>query len=296
MGKSSSSKKRSRAADEDAIDGAAPEAVAPVAKKSKIDVNGKAEVTKNGVEDTPSKKDKKEKKKDKSDKKEKKEKKDKRKDDDDHNAQVEVNGKEESTPKKEKKEKKDKKKKSKSKDADVAAADNGEDVAMEDVAPVVNGNSDDADAEVNGDSDKKKSKKDKKDKKDKKEKKEKKEKKTKKSSSEPKPDQEDDAADAQEEGDDDAQGESSSKSTRFICFVGNLPFTATLDAVRAHFASIDPSSIRLLTHKEDPTKSRGHAFVEFDRFDHMKTCLEKFHHTEFDDGISPARKINVELT
>jgi nucleolar protein 6 len=28
----------------------------------------------------------------------------------------------------------------------------------------------------------------------------------------------------------------------------------------------------------------------------MKTCLEKFHHSDFNDGISPARKINVELT
>jgi len=28
----------------------------------------------------------------------------------------------------------------------------------------------------------------------------------------------------------------------------------------------------------------------------MKTCLKLFHHSMFDDGISPPRKINVELT
>jgi nucleolar protein 6 len=28
----------------------------------------------------------------------------------------------------------------------------------------------------------------------------------------------------------------------------------------------------------------------------MKTCLKTYHHSEFDDKKSPARKINVELT
>lgn len=86
------------------------------------------------------------------------------------------------------------------------------------------------------------------------------------------------------------------KPTRFICFVGNLPFTATADSVRAHFATLQPTSVRLLTQRDNPSKSRGIAFVEFGRYDHMKTCLEKFHHTEFDDGKSAARRINVELT
>ncbi|KAK3693798.1 hypothetical protein B0T22DRAFT_368366 [Podospora appendiculata] len=88
----------------------------------------------------------------------------------------------------------------------------------------------------------------------------------------------------------------SSKNSRFICFIGNLPFTATAESIKAHFASVHPISVRLLTERDNPTKSRGIAFVEFGRFDHMKTCLEKFHHTEFDDKLSPARKINVELT
>ncbi|KAK0717065.1 hypothetical protein B0T26DRAFT_645126, partial [Lasiosphaeria miniovina] len=88
----------------------------------------------------------------------------------------------------------------------------------------------------------------------------------------------------------------SDKKTRFICFIGNLPFSATTESVRAHFASVQPTGVRMLTERANPKKSRGIAFVEFGRFDHMKTCLEKFHHTEFDDGLSPARKINVELT
>ncbi|KFX99856.1 hypothetical protein V490_01601 [Pseudogymnoascus sp. VKM F-3557] len=83
---------------------------------------------------------------------------------------------------------------------------------------------------------------------------------------------------------------------RFIVFVGNLPFTATVASITEHFAAVHPVSVRNLTQKEDPTKSRGIAFVEFEGYDHMKTCLKTYHHSEFDDKKSPARKINVELT
>ncbi|KAH8667428.1 hypothetical protein BGZ60DRAFT_528730 [Tricladium varicosporioides] len=86
------------------------------------------------------------------------------------------------------------------------------------------------------------------------------------------------------------------KSARFICFIGNLPFSATQQSLQKHFASVKPKSIRALTQKDDPTKSKGCAFIEFDGYDHMKTCLKLLHHSVFDDGISPARKINVELT
>ncbi|KAH6671721.1 hypothetical protein B0J14DRAFT_79684 [Halenospora varia] len=86
------------------------------------------------------------------------------------------------------------------------------------------------------------------------------------------------------------------KPARFICFIGNLPFSATQQSLQKHFASVKPISIRVLSQKDDPTKSKGCAFVEFDGYDHMKTCLKLLHHSMFDDGISPARKINVELT
>lgn len=36
--------------------------------------------------------------------------------------------------------------------------------------------------------------------------------------------------------------------------------------------------------------------MEFEGYDHMKTCLKLFHHSMFDDGLSAPRKINVELT
>lgn len=54
--------------------------------------------------------------------------------------------------------------------------------------------------------------------------------------------------------------------------------------------------MRLLTEKDKPTKSRGIAFIEFDHFSRMKTCLAKFHHTDLTDSAGNVRKINVELT
>jgi nucleolar protein 6 len=269
-----SSKKRERT-DEDVAEN---HDTKPVVKKSKLDSNGKAEVTKKSskvkeakpeataVEETSKPK------KEKKDKKDKKEKKEKKTDEE----------------KAEKKEKKDKKRKAKELDTtaetDEAATPSNPEPATEEAAT------------ANGDAstDKKsKSKKDKKDKKDKK----KKSSKTAEPSAEPTPatnTTDDPSAEAEE--DPTANGTANGKSNRFICFVGNLPFTATADAVREHFATLQPTSVRLLTQRDQPTKSRGIAFVEFAGYDHMKTCLKKFHHTEFDDGKSAPRRINVELT
>jgi len=120
-----------------------------------------------------------------------------------------------------------------------------------------------------------------------------------------------------------AAAEGGEKEARFICFIGmlvchpthrvppnilsrkdmlitkpigNLPFTATTQSIQQHFAKIKPKSVRHITQKEDPKKSKGIAFLEFEGYDHMKTCLKLFHHSMFDDGVSAARKINVELT
>lgn len=76
---------------------------------------------------------------------------------------------------------------------------------------------------------------------------------------------------------------------------GNLPYTATADSVTAHFSKVSPTSVRLMTDKATG-KPKGFAFIEFDAYDRMKTCLKLYHHSSFDDGIAPARKINVELT
>ncbi|KAI9706548.1 MAG: hypothetical protein M1836_003555 [Candelina mexicana] len=84
-------------------------------------------------------------------------------------------------------------------------------------------------------------------------------------------------------------------SPKFIVFIGNLPFTATTESVTKHFAKLKPVSVRHRTHKETG-RSKGFAFLEFDGYDRMKTCLKLYHHSDFNDGISPARQINVELT
>ncbi|KAF5878814.1 putative rna binding protein [Botrytis fragariae] len=94
-----------------------------------------------------------------------------------------------------------------------------------------------------------------------------------------------------------ASGDNSeSKAARFIVFIGNLPFTATTASIKNHFAAVKPASVRHLTEKGNPTKSRGCAFLEFEGYDHMKTCLKQFHQSTFNDGISAPRKLNVELT
>lgn len=86
------------------------------------------------------------------------------------------------------------------------------------------------------------------------------------------------------------------KKQRHIVFVGNLPFSATAETIRAHFASLGPVSVRCLRNKGDANPCRGIAFVEFPCVRTMSTCLDKFHHTVFEDGVSAGRKINVELT
>ncbi|KAK3336212.1 hypothetical protein B0T19DRAFT_480791 [Cercophora scortea] len=314
MSKSSLSKKRERAPEDDVPAGEVQDA--KVLKKNKTDATGKAKVTKEeplesvtASADEEAVKPKKEKK-DKKEKKERTEKKEKA----DKPVKVEEEETTAAKPKKEKKDKKGKKeKKSAAKDEVVAEVKKEEE--EETVKP-------------------KKEKKDKKDKSEKKEKKDKKSKKSKDDADTPATadvEMTDAAAPAQEEtkkskkdkkkskkdapATDDAHqapttqdeeaaaaateadaAAASSKNSRFICFIGNLPFTATAESIKAHFASVHPISVRLLTERDNPSKSRGIAFVEFGRFDHMKTCLEKFHHTEFDDKLSPARKINVELT
>ncbi|KAL2866023.1 RNA-binding protein [Aspergillus lucknowensis] len=86
------------------------------------------------------------------------------------------------------------------------------------------------------------------------------------------------------------------KAARFIVFVGNLPYSANTESLKAHFEKIQPISVRVATRQDDPTKCRGFGFVEFDNYDRMKTCLKLYHHSSFDDGKYPPRRINVELT
>ncbi|TFB03652.1 hypothetical protein CCMA1212_004814 [Trichoderma ghanense] len=154
------------------------------------------------------------------------------------------------------------------------------------VEPKTNGKSEDKTSKKQDKEDKKKGKKGKKDKKDKK--KEKKSQENKDESSQENIPQGEDAIDL--------DATSAQKAGRNIVFVGNLPYSATATSITAHFASLKPVAVRCLTKKEDPKACRGIAFVEFATATHQRTCLDKFHHTMFDDGISPPRKINIELT
>lgn len=94
------------------------------------------------------------------------------------------------------------------------------------------------------------------------------------------------------------------KASRFIVFVGNLPYSATVADIEKHFSAVHPTAVRLLHEKTNPNKSRGIAFVEFAGYDHMKTCLKTLHHSTMtcqgrDYRGRPKddeRKINVELT
>ncbi|KAK1255886.1 hypothetical protein MKX07_008145 [Trichoderma sp. CBMAI-0711] len=148
--------------------------------------------------------------------------------------------------------------------------------------PKTNGKSEDKASKKQDKEDKKKDKKDKKDKKEKK-------KENKDESS---------ATKNATQGEDaiDLDSSSAQKAGRNIVFVGNLPYSATAASITAHFASLKPVAVRCLTKKDDPKACRGIAFVEFATSTHQRTCLDKFHHTMFDDGISPPRKINIELT
>lgn len=94
---------------------------------------------------------------------------------------------------------------------------------------------------------------------------------------------------------------------RFIVFIGNLPYTATTQTIQSHFSKLQPFTVRHSTNKETG-RSRGFAFLEFEGYDKMKTCLKLFHRSLFEASSdqlhagmgkgkrSQARKINVELT
>ncbi|KAJ7193375.1 hypothetical protein GGX14DRAFT_528087 [Mycena pura] len=83
---------------------------------------------------------------------------------------------------------------------------------------------------------------------------------------------------------------------RFILFVGNLKYTTTAEAIKAHFAACDPPpTVRLRTPKPSTsgkpvTKSKGCAFVEFTHRNALQQGL-KLHQSELE-----GRRINVELT
>ena len=118
---------------------------------------------------------------------------------------------------------------------------------------------------------------------------------------------------AQDEADAEEKDSVNTTKSRFILFVGNLPYSTTDAALQAHFKSLQPFTLR---HRTDPKtkKSKGFAFLEFEDYDRHKTCLKLYHHSNFDatktsgdakpNGEAPEtakkskdiRRINVELT
>ncbi|KAH0438043.1 RNA binding protein [Colletotrichum camelliae] len=261
-------------------------------------------------------------KKSKSDKKDKKEKKEKK-------AKAASSAEDETAPstdefialeesKKDKKERKRKEKEARKTAAAAAGEEEAADVSAMDVDPPADGEkkkkdkkskkakTEEEEAAVPAEEDVKEEKKSKKGKKDKKkeakakeetkpetngeEKSKKKDKKSKKTKEETAPAP---AAAAEEQEEEPAEG---GKREKYIVFVGNLPYTANKESIRAHFSAYSPSAVRCLNKDNNPNVCRGIAFLEFSNGSNMRTCLDKMHHTEFDDGLSPARRINLELS
>lgn len=81
--------------------------------------------------------------------------------------------------------------------------------------------------------------------------------------------------------------------SRFILFIGNLPYSATDANITAHFKRIQPFALR---HRVDPKtkKSKGFAFLEFENYDRMKTCLKLYHHSTFDPAQTASDNQNGE--
>lgn len=62
-------------------------------------------------------------------------------------------------------------------------------------------------------------------------------------------------------------------------YIGNLPWTATQEDVKNFFAAVSPSFVKLVMEKENPTRSRGFAFIETDASE--EEVIEQFNGQDF---------------
>jgi len=76
--------------------------------------------------------------------------------------------------------------------------------------------------------------------------------------------------------------------SRYIAFVGNLPFDTTEEELKDYFKCIGDLHIRMRHSKEG--KFRGFAFVECENNDQFQKLL-LLHHQSFKN-----RKVNIELS
>lgn len=83
---------------------------------------------------------------------------------------------------------------------------------------------------------------------------------------------------------DGAAADAPKTKSKFILFIGNLPYKTTDASLLQHFKSLQPFNLR---HRTEPgsKKSKGFAFLEFENYDRMKTCLKLFHHSMFDPDV-----------
>ncbi|SPQ99285.1 unnamed protein product (mitochondrion) [Plasmodiophora brassicae] len=101
-----------------------------------------------------------------------------------------------------------------------------------------------------------------------------------------------DVEDVAEEVDADASGNDAAKpSSRYIVFVGNLPYGMTEERLRA-FLKMDDDlvEVRLPRNEKDRSRTKGYAFCELKTAAARQKCL-LYHHTKFE-----GRRINVEAT
>ncbi|KAG7401766.1 hypothetical protein PHYBOEH_011055 [Phytophthora boehmeriae] len=88
---------------------------------------------------------------------------------------------------------------------------------------------------------------------------------------------------------DEGQPEAKRKSIHLTLFVGQLPFRATEEMVRRHFAEAGDIKLRMLTDKKTK-KFKGTAFIEVKDSKALGAALSR-HHT-----LLQGRRINVEMT
>ena len=83
--------------------------------------------------------------------------------------------------------------------------------------------------------------------------------------------------------------------------LGNLPYSATEEALRKHFAKAKPIGVRLRTDKSTG-RCKGFAFLEFADRNAQQSCLLNYHHSRFwdsgatrhtDDGDQAARESTI---